>query len=370
MEEIVSLKVLIINRHVEEILGGSEIQCDLIAKNLAKLGHQVLYLALESENEISNKYYDIYPLKKLTMIKFINIINYFKPDIIYWRYNKRRLLKSALISKLMKVKFIYSLSHVNDVTKWVGITKGKTQNIPTNLKLLTIDIKSRVLSRINYFAFYIVDGVISLKQDLLNELPSKFNQKNSMHIYNSMEHHQSEAFNWHKPYIVWVANIKKPKNPEIFIQLADDFKNYNIDFLMIGKIQDNTYNYLLKENNLPENFHYLGKKEIREVDSILSESLFMIHTCNPEGFGNNFIQAWNASKPTLTVYFDPDNLIEKNKVGSFSGNYENLKKDVQFLLDNPDKIKKMGIRASGMALELFNPAVNARKLEKFLLSII
>jgi hypothetical protein len=37
------MKILIINQHISDALGGSEMQCDLIAHGLTNLGHQVIY---------------------------------------------------------------------------------------------------------------------------------------------------------------------------------------------------------------------------------------------------------------------------------------------------------------------------------------
>ena len=50
------MKVLLVNRHMDTILGGSEIQCDLIARKLLEFGHQVSYLALQSKNTLSHEY--------------------------------------------------------------------------------------------------------------------------------------------------------------------------------------------------------------------------------------------------------------------------------------------------------------------------
>ncbi len=37
------MKIVIVNQHIQDVIGGSEIQCDLIAANLTSLGHQVTY---------------------------------------------------------------------------------------------------------------------------------------------------------------------------------------------------------------------------------------------------------------------------------------------------------------------------------------
>src|SRR5699024_6778680 len=158
----------------------------------------------------------------------------------------------SLISKITRIKFIFSLSHINDITKWTEISRVDRGSIMGNLFESMRNIKNKLESRINYFAFTFIDGVVSLKKDFLYELPTSIPKKNKIHIDNSMNYNPDSNFMWKKPYIVWVANIKKPKNPEVFIKLAEHYEYKNIDFLMIGQIQDDAYNYILDSNLLPK----------------------------------------------------------------------------------------------------------------------
>ena len=63
-----------------------------------------------------------------------------------------------------------------------------------------------------------------------------------------MEVKSNDHFIWDKPYVVWVANIKHPKRPECFIELANRSNNMEVDFLMIGKIQDHNYDYIINND--------------------------------------------------------------------------------------------------------------------------
>lgn len=362
------MKIIIINRHMKNVLGGSEIQCDLIARNFLDLGHDVTYIALDSKEVIE----DIYPvisINKLRIADIFRIIKENRPDVIYWRYNKKGLLKTVLISKIMNIKFVFALSHVNDITKWVGKPYIKNNNLLRNTKLFLGNFKAKIISRVNFNALYCVDGVISLKKDFLNMMPLNISRKKNIHIYNSMEFLPTVDFQWNKPFVVWVANIKKAKNPDAFIDLARKFEGSEIDFIMVGKIQDSYYDFLVTRTNLPSNLHYLGPKMVHEVDSILDKCLFMVHTCDPEGFGNNFIQSWFAGKATVSLYFDPDNLITTNNIGFLSLKSEKLFEHVNELINNDGLRESMGEKAILVAKELFNPMNNAKKLESYLHSL-
>jgi glycosyltransferase involved in cell wall biosynthesis len=298
----------------------------------------------------------------------LKLIKIKKPDVIYWRHNKKGLLKTSIISKMKSVKFVFSLSHINDVTRWVFKSGKKNKKFPIQIINNIIVIRKSIKDRINYCGYLFTDAVVTLNEKFLASVPKNIKQR--IYIRNSMDSQIEEEFKWDRPYIVWVANIKKEKNPEIFIDLAKQFESTSVDFLLIGNIQDNNYNYILDKNSLPSNLYYLGSKSPSVVNSILKNSLFLVHTCNPEGFGNNFIQAWLQGKPTVTLYFDPDNLIKNNKIGFHSKDVQRLYENVHFYIYNHSKREKDGLRAKNFAIKEFSPQTNVRKLEGFLQSIL
>lgn len=363
------MKVLIINQHIEDVLGGSEIQCDLITRNLIKLGHDVTYVAVNSKSQKYDTEYTIYPMRRLTFKNIESLFKNEKPDIVYYRYNKNAFLKFSLIAKKYNVKFVFSISSNNDVKKWnINRRKISKKTIGKTFFIIAKEIKKTLINRINYLGYNFTDAIVSLNKDFINLLP-KGNQKKIV-INNSMSSIVDKEFKWKKPFVFWVANIKQNKNPEVFIKLAKKFQKYPIDFIMVGNIQDETYSYIKNKEELPENLYYLGPKTPIEVNNMLTKSLFLVHTCNPEGFGNNFIQAWLQNKPTITLYFDPEDIIKKHSIGFHSENFNQLCKDVEYYLNNDDKRIIDGKKAKKFAQQNFSPENNVKKLEKFLLKVL
>lgn len=353
------MKVLIINRHMDTILGGSEIQCDIIARKLIEFGHQVSYLALQSR-KVGVHEYKIINMEKFNRRAFREVLITEKPDVVYWRYNKKHLFHAVNLCGRANVKFIYSLSHNNDVTKWSDqdLFRIRNGNILSRIRGLGNILENRI----NYSAIDKVDGVASQKEEYLKYLPNSIDKKAAVYIRNSMEITPKGNFAWKKQYIVWVANIKRPKRPECFIELASRLADLDIDFIMVGKIQDHNYDYINEPDNLPGNLYYLGSKPKAEVDDIIGKSLFLVHTCEPEGFPNNFIQAWLSGKPTLSMQYDPDSTIENYGLGYVSGSFDKLVDDVRMLAEDPKLQKELGLKAFQYASENFNPEKNVRKL--------
>ena len=122
-----------------------------------------------------------------------------------------------------------------------------------------------------------------------------------------------------------------------------------------------------KENS---NFKYLGGKSPEEVDKILAASEILVNTCQVEGFGNNFIQAWFNKCPTITLSFDPDDIIKNNRIGFHSKTQEQMIKDLQKLMDNERLRITMGEKARRYAFKNHNIVNNVKLYEEKFKEII
>jgi len=361
------MKILILNQYFEDFIGGSELQCYIIASYLKKYGHEVIYGAINSKDNCYKASYRVIPIKKLSFFSLRQIFKEIKPDLVYWRYGKNYLLAAGILCNYYNIKLVFSISTFTDIKKWVLIKLPslKRQGIQRRLRSFARLIKVLFSNRINHVGYYFVDGVVSLRENLLQNIPSVKNKLLKICIYNSMEIKISGEFQWNKPYVIWVANIKERKNPALYIKAAEKFIDKKVDFLMVGKIQDNSYSFINDKGNLPENFFYLGVKQLDEVNSIIKKSLFLVSTCDPEGFSNNFIQAWMLGKPTITLFFDPDGLIEKYNIGYFSKTFNNMCTDINTLIENKEIRLEMGKQARRLSIELFNPKKNIKKYIRF-----
>lgn len=370
------MKIVIVNQHPHDVLGGSEIQCDIIATHLTHFGHEVVYLAVNGKSTSYDTPYSVISVDISKPLAFYRILKKTQPDVVYWRHNKKALLSSAIAIKLCEIRFIYSISHVNDIKPFVLSGSG------TVFMRFRDSIRSRstvfdairsgaflldpVRSAVNYAAVPILaDGIVSLN---VNYLPNS-RTKPKIAIHNSMPIAAS-GFEWPRPYIVWVASIKRKKNPEKYYQLAQSLEDEVVDLLMVGPITDDSYAYLATAGKELSNFYYLGPKSVIEVNGILKNALFLVHTCDPEGFGNNFIQAWLQGKPTISLYFDPEGIIEKEGLGYYSRTFARFEEHTRQLIADEQIRRSMGQRAREFARQHFDPEINVRRLEHFLLSLL
>lgn len=350
------MRVVLINKHFSKVLGGSEIQCHQIAEGLVKEGIDLTYIAAEG---LGSKSDFGYPVKEVDYkaVSLAREIANLKPDIVYWRLNKRLLAPVMKELGDQAIPFVFSVSHINDLQPYAykpipGL--GMVQKLKRRLShLLRGWHYAKALKRI--------DGMICNNEDHLAEIKSN----NKTYIPNS-PYLTFEEFTWPRPYVVWVGNLKAHKHPEDFISLARDLQTAGVDFLMVGNIQQEAYQYIEKGENLPPNFHYLGSQHIHKTNGVIRGSEFLVHTCEPEGFPNVFLQAWGFGKPVVSQFFDPGGKIEKADVGFVSGNYEKLKEDVSSLLNSEELLKKKGGNAKKLIEDEFIKERNIQRLLQFL----
>lgn len=345
-------------------------QCDLIARGLSEQGHQVIYGAVgrKRKGPYSGLPYRVVSLMIEKRGELSRLLQQERPDVIYWRFNKHHLLQAVLESIKEKIPFVFAVSHVNDVTKYAYKYPLMTPGLVSKARSFLQIAISQVTSGWNYRAFrYVTAMTFQLNSQLLRDHPVTKKRV----IWNSVSD-KKEPFEWERPYCIWVANIKPSKQPEAYIKMASKMteKCPGIDFLMIGAIQSEYYRPILKKAEQIPNFHYLGFQPLEVVNGALGTAECLIHTCKPEGFPNNMIQAWLQGCPTITLEYDPDGLIQRERLGFLSGSVEQMSKDVELLLRDKNLRDEIGSRAQAFARVNFTPERMIEEVESFLAEVV
>lgn len=360
------MKILILCNHYTDAIGGAEIQCDIIAEGLVGFGHEVLYLSpcKGNKNIVNFKSYKLLHCdgNKNEIIKSVSSYN---PDIIYWRAHKRDLLETSRALKL-NYKLIFAVSALHDVSY-----KAYYQIFLKNftLKSYAKFIKNSLVTYRQIKSYQNFDCITFLNNDYKSYIDHSY----KITIRDSMDVSYEHEFDWPRPYILWVANIKPTKRPEDFIDLAKQFENYGCDFIMVGRYskEHSEYSYILDKTLLPNNLFFLGEKTLEQVNAMVANCLFHVHTCEPEGFGNIFIQAWLLGKPSISLNFDPEDLISNNNLG-FYANQDKKKfiNQTRQLMKDHSLIKEKGSNAKELAEKLFSKEGLIRSLDEVFNNVI
>lgn len=348
------MKIVVVNTHFVDEIGGSQLQCDIIADELYKRGYDVTYLAIDKKTEYKRNYKVIGVERDSSAIgrKLLQI----NPDIIYWRFNKKYFYRSVKEISKKQIKIIFAVSNVRDLQPYNSSWRGELN--PSNLFQY---IQKNLVSRYNHLGFKYVDALTVNNDEQIDmaEIPLK------RYIPNAITTEKKE-FSWKKPYVLWVANLKKRKRPELFVKLSKRFENCGVDFLMIGKRSGDSYEWITKTEKTPSNLHFLGAKDVEVVNAALAQSLFLVTTStSDEGFSNNIIQAWLQKKPVVAYEFDPSGMIEEQNLGFLAkSDFEEFSEMTRKLIDNESLKKDLGNKAFEFATQHFSTKKTVDKLEE------
>lgn len=336
--------------HWSSSMGGAEYQMKCIIEILLKTNrYEIYYLARNVNGNFIAKGYDIVQIVKprnfrkygyfLDTIPLLKTLKEIKPDIIYQRVGCAYTGIAAFYKRRFPCRLIWHIAHDLDVRISPSFLSSYKFHHIIESKILEYGIKN---------ADHIIAQTETQKHDLLYNHAILVNDV--IRNFHPEPNKERKFANNSKVTILWVANLKKMKQPEIFIKLAKDVSKTrkNAKFLMIGMqaFWDPGWQCKIEEMIAGVNaLDYLGPKSIDEVNEYMSSADIFVSTSKMEGFPNTFIQAWMRSVPVISLHVDPDSILTKHNIGILSCDYENLLQSVLDLIDNEKRRKNMGALA-------------------------
>lgn len=364
MTELRPRSLLILNQHVSDVLGGSEMQCDLIARGLQTRGWKVQYGAVGRYRRASySEAYPVVPVMVEDAAAFEEQVREIGPDIIYWRYGKNHLRSSMQVLRGLGIPCVMALSHIEDVRRWAVRRPRPLPGMLNHLRRWRYCLRQALASAYNHRGLSLASGVTSLNADFLPLIP----HARKRCIHNTIDE-QREDFSWPRPFSLWVSNIKASKRPEAYVALAKGLaaQHPQVDFLMVGRISEEVYHGYMASATAEPNIHHLGQLPPATVLGAMAQARCLVNTCLPEGFGNNFIQAWSVGCPTISLSFDPEGLITREGAGAVAGDEPRLIKQVDRVLTDQALAAAYGSRGQALYQRSFTAERMIDEVEDFL----
>lgn len=155
--------------------------------------------------------------------------------------------------------------------------------------------------------------------------------------------------------VLWVANLKQWKRPEVFVRLAAALQDLtDVEFVMVGEEppQPRPWSVALMQSIAQTaNLRFLGHRTQAEVNELLARSQVFVNTSIHEGFPNTFIQAWLRDAVVVSLEVDPDGVLQSEGVGIHAGGEQQLQHAVRTLLLDAAARARYVERARGYARE-------------------
>jgi len=145
---------------------------------------------------------------------------------------------------------------------------------------------------------------------------------------------------------LYVGRLSTEKNIDLLVQI---FKNYNkAELWMVG---DGPYKQGLKAQ-LP-NAKFFGYLKGKKLSEVYANADFFVFPSITDTFGNVILEAQASGIPAIVTEFGgPKELIDNKKTGLIvKANNKDFKKAVNYMVNNPEKTKKMGKNALREAKE-------------------
>jgi glycosyltransferase involved in cell wall biosynthesis len=336
-------------------MGGSEFQVSCIVERLVELNrYDLFYLARRVKPGFVSSGYEVVKVADwrgfrrfgefLDAPKLANALKTIKPDVIYQRVGCGYTGIAAYYARRSGCKFVWHVAHEMEVEPFNRV-------VSKNMGFRYID--KQVLE---YGIRHATDIIVQTRrqQELLKQ---HYNRTPTVRIENGHPFPREKIAKAKAIEIVWVANLKPWKQPEVFARLARDLEpSHDVRFTMIGSSAWSAERHaeFLRQIENQRNLTYLGGCTQDEVNAALARAHIFVNTSVHEGFPNTFIQAWMRQVPVVTLNVNPDDVLTDKRIGLISNTYEKMKQDIAYLIENPDVRHKMGADAQTYAFATYS----------------
>ncbi len=339
-------------------MGGSQYQAKMLVEHLLpKNKYDIYYLARRVPESNSIEGYQVIKIANnsgfrkyglfLDSIRLFNLLKEIKPAVIYQMVGSAYTGIASYYAKMYDCKMVWR------ITSDKSVEGSRSRNWKNFLPHKYLEKK------ITEYGIKNSQFIVAQTDNQATLLLQNFGRKPSAVIRN---YHPEPKAGREKDKacinVVWVANFKHLKQPEVFIRLAREFREYKaLKFIMVGApaMERSWFKSLLKDMESLENLEYRGVYSQDNVNMLLSESHILVNTSQYEGFSNTFIQAWMREVAVVSLNSNPDNLLDNGFLGyCANGDYAFLTKIIDDFVNNPHTLKTVGARARAHALDAYS----------------
>lgn len=308
---------ILLPSHWSAVLGGAEYQAKLICQHLVASGRfEVHWLSRRIHPEYRAQGYTTHQIAErhglrakaffFDHLALSRLLREIQPDVIYQRVGSAYTGIAARHAMQNNCRMIWHVAMDLDVA-------------PFNIKAWRPSTVLKYIDKryLEYGVRHASDIVVQT-QDQNRLLGQHYGRQATLMIRN-LHPLPAEAIDKSgSPTVLWIANLKPAKQPEVFMRLARACQDMpQVRFLMMGEPLPNAAQQRAFDHAVAAipNLDYLGKLPIEEVNALLARSHLFVNTSLVEGFANTFIQAWMRQVPVLSLNVDPDGLLTQEGIG-------------------------------------------------------
>jgi len=315
-------------------VGGAGRQQWLLARALAAAGWQVV-VAVRNELDLGKHV-------MLEGVEFVGVgqcwflsawLRFFRterPDWLYWRCASHLLGAVAALAKLARVRTIFAACLDRDV-----------------------EIRRALFRRPRWWPLYglgllLADRIFVQNQKQLRGLPLRLRLKASVVPSLTPEAAETKPHALRAPSVAWVAMLRQPERADLLVEIARRLPD--IHFVIYGGATTYTTTEQYDTNiaatlrALP-NVEYRGIIAPDETGKVIADAALFLSTSDEEGLPNTFLRAWAAGTPVVSLKIDPDQIIERHRLGRVSGTVEAAVDHIRDLIASAERREFFSVQA-------------------------
>jgi glycosyltransferase involved in cell wall biosynthesis len=343
---------VVLGAHWAARMGGAQFQVKCLLELITKRpDFETFYVTHLAPKELQQNGYQIVPFgfgqmssagaTLLQLPSLYRVLKSLKPTVVYQRCLMPYTAVCALYCMRYGAQFVFHIASDNDVMR--SPIKGWTAGA----------FLRRILRRISEYGMRRADAIVAQTRDQARMLSAEFGLTAALVVPNFHPIPAETAMRRDpsRLRIVWVANFKPVKNPEMFVELAEAFSNEPaISFIMIGRPgEPSQYGSLHARIKRMRNLEILGELPLERVDQEIASSDILVNTSSAEGFSNTFIQAWLRGVPVVSLNVDPDGCLSCGGAGVVTGSLRQMISVIADFSRNRDRLRKLGEDARAYA---------------------
>jgi glycosyltransferase involved in cell wall biosynthesis len=319
--------------------GGAEYQISLLIEALASSNeYEIHYLTHFVDKRERVRKYQVSrigaggPIPRLGYVaegrSLYRTLRELGPDVIYQRVACAYTAVCALYSRRSGVPLVWHVSHDTELTP--GHLDRARNFLRLRLEKWTAEWGARRATR------------IVVQTEFQAELLKRNYARTADAVIRNFHPPAAEPIDKSGPLtVVWIANLKPWKQPEIFVRLAASLRDRDdIRFVMVGAAAAPGKRWawelaLMSDIQSTANLQYLGEMSHAEVNSLLARAHIFVNTSLHEGFPNTFIQAWLRDVVVVSLQVDPDQVLARG-AGIVAHSEAALVAAVRTLIDAPE----------------------------------
>ncbi|HFC54060.1 MAG TPA: glycosyltransferase [Gammaproteobacteria bacterium] len=343
--------------------GGAEFQAKCLLDELKRHPEfEIFYLARNIPSDFKPQKYLLKSVRhRLPMCssfllldapRLLAALNEISPDVIYQRVGCSYTGIAARYAMKSRCQMVWHIASSLDVLP------GKKSVSPD----MVVDfLEKRALE----YGIRNAQRIIAQTREQADLLEKYYGRKPTAVIPNFHPAPQGRPIKGDRVTVVWIANLKPLKRPELFLDLAEELGSLSgVRFVMAGRGNNGRWckNLVLRMER-EKAVEYLGERSHQEVNELLDQADILVNTSEVEGFPNTFIQAWMREVPVVSLGIDPDGILSRYDVGIVSSDFQHLVSDTRTLIMDRELRRRMGRNSRKYAFAHHSQANAARIVE-------